>query len=236
MPFQCDGDVLGHRQSRKQAGVLEGSLQTEPGPFVGAEEGDVLAEQQNLAVVRFDEPGDDVEDRGLAGPVGSDEPEDLTIADTERDAVDGGDAAEALLDIAQLQRGRRLRRLGGLVDPDPRGEGSAGRGRTLEVDGPEDVGPLHELVGRSREPDFALLHEHGSAGDCQRDIHRLLDEDHRRAAGRDGLDDLQQLLDDRGRQTERQLVDHQQSRLHQQRLAQRHHLLLPAREVAGLGV
>ena len=53
-------------------------------------------------------------------------------------------------------------------------------------------------------------------------------------AGVDRLHDLEQLLDDHRRQPERQLVDHQQLRAGDEGLAEREHLLLAARQVAGL--
>ena len=41
--------------------------------------------------------------RGLAGAVVADEAEDLAVAQLEVDLVDGGDAAEALDDVAALE-------------------------------------------------------------------------------------------------------------------------------------
>ena len=49
----------------------------------------------------------------------------------------------------------------------------------------------------------------------------------------DAAHDAEQLLDDRRRQAERQLVDHEQLRLGDERHAERQHLLLAAGEVAG---
>ena len=84
------------------------------------------------------------------------------------------------------------------------------------------------------EADLALLHEHGPLGqlsatftDCStRTIVVPLRVDRRarsRAAGSTIV----------GRQAERQLVDHQQLGLGEERLRQREHLLLAARQVAG---
>ena len=48
------------------------------------------------------------------------------------------------------------------------------------------------------------------------------------------VDDVQQLLDDQRRESERQLVDHQQLRLRDERLREREHLLLAAGQAPGL--
>ena len=69
---------------------------------------------------------------------------------------------------------------------------------------------LEQFGGRAREADLALLHEDGALGEAQSDVHRLLDEDDRGAAVVDGAHDVEQPVDDRRRQAERQLVDHQQ--------------------------
>ena len=50
---------------------------------------------------------------------------------------------------------------------------------------------------------------------------------------RNALHDLQQLLDDERREPERQLVDHEELRLGEERHREREHLLLAARELRG---
>ena len=93
---------------------------------------------------------------------------------------------------------------------------------------------LEQLGRRAVEADLALLHEVRVLRDGERDVDRLLDEDDRRPDGVDVLDDLQQLLDDHRRETERELVDHQQLRLRDERLREREHLLLAAGQAPGL--
>jgi hypothetical protein len=59
------------------------------------------------------EPDDDLQQRALAGPVRTDDGDDVAVVDLERDAVDGREAAEALRDRINLQeqiRSPRLRR------------------------------------------------------------------------------------------------------------------------------
>ena len=56
---------------------------------------------------RRGEPGDDVEDRRLAGAVRADEPDDLTGLDREAHAVDREDAAEMDDEVGHGERGGR---------------------------------------------------------------------------------------------------------------------------------
>ena len=46
------------------------------------------------------------DERGLAGAVGPEQPEDLTVFDREADAVDGREVAELLDELVDLDRGR----------------------------------------------------------------------------------------------------------------------------------
>jgi hypothetical protein len=45
----------------------------------------------------------------LAGPVGADDGDDAAVVDSERDAVDGRETAEALRDVVDLEKQVRLR-------------------------------------------------------------------------------------------------------------------------------
>src|SRR3546814_4530536 len=67
--------------------------------------------------------------------------------------------------------------------------------------------------------------EHGPLGEVERDVHGLLDDDDGGAAAVDLLHHLEELAHDRRRQTERQLVDHEQLGPGHQRPAEREHLL-----------
>ena len=140
----------------------------------------------------------------------------------EVDVVDGGDAAEALHD-ARGTRARPAR------PPTPAAvrrtppstasvDSGVGRLDVVERRRPA-MNTERRMSGRSSssavgpvEADLALLHEHGPLGELQGDVDRLLDDDDRRARGVDLAHDLEQLADDRRRQAERQLVDHQQLR------------------------
>ena len=71
-------------------------------------------------------------------------------------------------------------------------------------------------------------------GQRERDVHRLLDDDDRHAGFLvHAVHDLEELADDRRRQAERQLVDHQQARVVHEHAGERHHLLLATGEVPG---
>ena len=93
-------------------------------------------------------------------------------------------------------------------------------------------GRFEQFCRRTAEADLALLHEVRRLGERERDVHRLLDEDDRRPAVADRADDPEQLLDDDRREPERELVDHEQARLRDERLPEREHLLLAAGQVA----
>src|SRR5712691_2300763 len=67
---------------------------------------DALAPEEDAAGVAPLEAGDAVEERRLAGAVGTDEAVDPAGLEAQRDAVDRGDAAEALLDAVDLERRR----------------------------------------------------------------------------------------------------------------------------------
>ena len=241
VPLAGDGDRLGDRERREQQRVLERATERAVGSLVRRPFGDVDARAAGCARVDLEEPGDAVHQRGLAGAVVADEPEDLPALELEVDVVDGGDAAEALDDAGALEHdlgvfgdhpllGHRR----GLVDVGAvdflRG---VRRVRAGDEDRAQDVGALEQLGRLPFEAHRALLHEHRALGEVQRDVDRLLDDDDRRAAAVDLADHLEQLRDDRRRQAERQLVDHQQLRPRHQRAAEGEHLLLAAGQVAG---
>ena len=86
--------------------------------------------------------------------------------------------------------------------------------------------------GGALEPHLALLEEDRPVGDRERDVERLLDDEHRLAARLQLVDELEQALHDDRREAERQLVDQQDLGLVDQHAAEREHLLLAARQAA----
>jgi hypothetical protein len=75
--LERDGQVLGDRQRREDAGVLERAAEAATGAPVGGPRRDVGAVEDDAAVIGVEETGDEVEDRRLAGTVRTDEAEDL---------------------------------------------------------------------------------------------------------------------------------------------------------------
>ncbi len=61
------------------------------------------AVEQDAPALRPVEAADAVEQAGLAGAVGTDDCDDLTVVDVETDAVEGGDAAEGERDRLHRQ-------------------------------------------------------------------------------------------------------------------------------------
>jgi hypothetical protein len=64
---------------------------------------DRLASQPDAAVRRSLEPDDDLQEGALAGPVRTDDGDDVAVVDPERDAVDGRETAEAFRDRIDLE-------------------------------------------------------------------------------------------------------------------------------------
>ena len=129
--------------------------------------------------------------------------------DDQVDAVDDGDATEALGQPARLERRRGRPRSSVGRSARRTAAGSRGGGRA-EEHGAEDVGPVEQLGGGAGEADAALLQEHGPLGQQQRDVRptarrrrrspvRVDVADHRRRARPTTV----------GRQAEGELVDAQ---------------------------
>src|SRR3954468_8180890 len=102
-------DVLQRRQVREQADVLEGSRDTRGGDAVGREAGDVACAEIEAAVVGGVHPGEDVEQRGLAGTVRANQAEDLRGLNVEGKLARRLDAAETLADAPSLEQRRHSR-------------------------------------------------------------------------------------------------------------------------------
>ena len=64
-----------------------------------------MAVHRNGTIIRRDEPGDHIEDGGLARAIGTKEAHGLAPVDAEADAPDDRAAAEALADLGDAQAG-----------------------------------------------------------------------------------------------------------------------------------
>ena len=93
---------------RKQRVALEHHVDRPP---VGRHAGKVRAVEQDAALVRRLEAGEQAQQRGLAAAGGTEQREELALVDVERQAVDRGEVAEALGDGARsATSGRQLDR------------------------------------------------------------------------------------------------------------------------------
>jgi hypothetical protein len=73
---------------------------------------DPRAVQPHGAAGRPLQPDDDLQERALAGPVGTDDCDDVAVVDPERDVCDGRETAEPLRDRVDLEEQSRLRGYG----------------------------------------------------------------------------------------------------------------------------
>ena len=111
--------VVHHRHPAQRLGELEGADHAglrDPGRRGPVEGGTVEAPVRRLPGRRAVEPGDQVEERRLAGAVGSDQRGDDAALHLEVLDVDGGDAAEVPGDVVDPEDGVGLRRAGLRVD------------------------------------------------------------------------------------------------------------------------
>ena len=98
-------DVLPRGQAPERLEPLERAADPEPGPLMGLAARDVATVELDPARVRPEQPGDDVEQRRLARPVGADQPGDVTDLDVDRHLAEGLQAAEADRHLAYVEEG-----------------------------------------------------------------------------------------------------------------------------------
>jgi hypothetical protein len=70
---------------------------------MGRETVDARTAQSDAAARRLLEPDDDLQERALAGPIRTDDGDDVAVVDPERDAVDGRETAVAFRDRVDLE-------------------------------------------------------------------------------------------------------------------------------------
>ena len=93
-PVHRYGNRLLDRHRGKQPGVLERPAETESGAPCRTHAGDVDPVHEHAALSRLAQPGDDIEQRRLAGAVGTDQADDLPRCDGQRHIGEGMDATE----------------------------------------------------------------------------------------------------------------------------------------------
>ena len=203
VPFEPERDVLRDRQRREDLRVLEGAAETDRCATLGGPLGDIGLTDEDVATLRRQVTGDDVEDRGLAGAVGADETQDLALVHGERHVVNRGDTAEVVAQVADGERGRPGDRLGFLAHPLGLRLGVTERlRRAVEEHRAQHVVALEQLLGRAGESHLALLHEIGARRDRECDVDRLLDQHDGGALRMDRANGFEQPLNDDRREAE----------------------------------
>src|SRR5213079_3734501 len=96
--------VLHHAQVVEQADVLEGAGHPARDDRVRRQAPDLPALETNAPGVWWDEAGDEVEERGLAGSVRPDDADQLAGSDGERDVMRRHDPAKALAQSLDLEQ------------------------------------------------------------------------------------------------------------------------------------
>jgi hypothetical protein len=99
-----DHDVVEHAHPGEQGDVLEGPADAEGGDAMARHLQQRMAVERHRAAVALVQPRQAVEERGLAGAVGADQPGDLPGLDAEGDAVEGDDAAETDRHVRHLEQ------------------------------------------------------------------------------------------------------------------------------------
>jgi hypothetical protein len=89
-------DVLEHRELREDIGALEGAAHAEPTEIVGGDARHLALVEAHAARVGAEVAGDEIEQRGLARAVGTDDGADRSTGHVEADAPHGEEAVEAL--------------------------------------------------------------------------------------------------------------------------------------------
>src|SRR5215467_9810693 len=103
-------DVVEHAHALEEGHVLEGARDAEAGHVEGLELGAVSSLEDDAALLRMVEATDDVEERGLARPVGADDGHDLAAMDVCAHVTQGLHGAEAHDNALDAQEGLRARR------------------------------------------------------------------------------------------------------------------------------
>ena len=110
-----DHEVFQRGHGCEGMGNLKGAHKPLVKEHMGGKAGDVLTVKKDPARIRAIEPGNDVEQRGLAGAIGADEAGDRACLHLQRTVIDGAHAPETQGHVDHLQRGRHGRPSSSLV-------------------------------------------------------------------------------------------------------------------------
>src|SRR5262249_35113928 len=94
-----------HARRRKDLRHLEGARDAEPRDLAGRTPSDVAVLEPDRSLVGAQMAGDHVDERGLAGSIGADDPDRLLRRDVEADIARRHHLAERLLHVAYRQDG-----------------------------------------------------------------------------------------------------------------------------------
>ncbi len=102
LALDCDHDVVERREVGEEPEVLEGAGDAGMHDRLRAQAVELLASEGDCAFVRVEETGDDVEDRGLARAVGSNEAGDAALLDGEAAVLECAQSTEAVVKAGHL--------------------------------------------------------------------------------------------------------------------------------------
>src|SRR5579863_3545010 len=108
-------EIFEYGQFLEDVGALERASDPHAADAVRRRAGDVAAVEPYRAAIRPQMPGDQVEQRRLAGAVGADHGRDLTGIDRQADIADGAEAGEGFAQAGDFKHGERSAR-GSIAD------------------------------------------------------------------------------------------------------------------------
>ena len=99
-----DQDVVAHAERAERLEPLERAADAEPRALVRLDRGDVLAVEHDGAAGRWLQTRDDVEQGGLARPVGTDETGHLVLGNVDGDGSESLETAETHRDLVDVEK------------------------------------------------------------------------------------------------------------------------------------
>src|SRR6185312_11271315 len=109
----ADADVVQYREILEEGDILEGAADADLRNSMRRPRQNAHAFHQDIALARLIEPGEAIEESGLAGAVRTDQAKDLALMHVEGNAIQRDDAAEHDADVADREQGGlSLRELG----------------------------------------------------------------------------------------------------------------------------
>ncbi len=100
------GDRLGHGEARKDRDELKRAREPAIGELHRADPGNAPSHEQDLAGGRLQQPGEQVDQGGLAGPVRPDHRDELAGVEPQAHVLERAQGPERLADIAGLEERR----------------------------------------------------------------------------------------------------------------------------------